>query len=53
MINKGKYKGLADPKITSLTREQYKKFHFVRKLTSPVNGSHHLLSYNQKKYIGK
>ena len=53
MMTSGKNKGLNELKITPINKEQYRKFHLVRKLTSPALGSHQLLSWNQKKYIGK
>lgn len=53
MIEAPKFRGLNEPKITPMTKEQYRKFHLVRNLNSPSLGDHQLLSFNQKKYIGK
>ena len=48
-----KNKGLQEPKIVKISKEEYRKFHLVRKLTSPALGIHSLLSFNQKKYLAK
>ena len=53
MKGSNKKKGLYEPKIVKISQEEYRKFHLVRKLTSPALGSHSLLSFNHKKYISK
>jgi hypothetical protein len=48
-----KLPGLVQPKITKLTKEQYRKFHSVRKLSTEVMGEYELLCNDHKKYIAK